>query len=311
MAEESNVDLAYEDLYLEALQESDEESDSDNADANNVASATDVEPEESVSEQQDSGPEAEVHCQLAKPSMSLFESMSRLGGLQPKESNSSSPGWSGRFTPKNCKERTKLMMDSKINGSLLRSSRLTSWAPNSLIKLRRLMSRPAGCAFLGSSATTTNVWLGDYGKNQSTLVADSGSDITLISQKALSSMEVPPKIKTGQKINLIQVTGTSKISGYINLPIFFDSDTGPVQVEVEAYVVKGMTTPIILGNDFADQYSMMFGNTGRKSKIESSVSSPLRDEEGHAFKIRVLPDFSSLRAKFKAHRRMKKSKSQL
>ena len=203
------------------------------------------------------------------------------------------------------------MMDSKLNGSLLRSSKLTSWAPNSLIKLRRLMSRPAGCAFLGSSATTTNVWLGDYGKNQSTLVADSGSDITLISQKALSSMEVPPKIKMGQKINLIQVTGTSKISGYVNLPIFFDSDTGPVQIEVEAYVVKGMTTPIILGNDFADQYSisliregsdsfLMFGNTGRKSKIESSVSSPLRDEEGHAFKIRVLPDFSSLRAKFKA-----------
>ena len=76
LAEESNADLAYEDLYLEALQESDEESDSDNAHANNVASAMDAEPEEAFSEQQDSGPEAEVHCQLAKPSMSLFESMS-------------------------------------------------------------------------------------------------------------------------------------------------------------------------------------------------------------------------------------------
>ena len=322
LAEESDADLAYEDLYLEALHESDEESDPDNAHANNVASATDTEPEEPVSDQQDSGPEAEVHCQLAKPAMSLFESMSRLGGLQPKESNSTSPGWPGMFTPRNRKERRKLMKDSKLNGSLLRSSKLTSWAPNSLIKLRRLMSRPAGCAFLGSSATTSNVWLGDYGKNPTTLVADSGSDITLISQKALSSMEDPPKIKTGQKINLIQVTGTSKISGYVNLPIFFDSDTGPVQIEVEAYVVKGMTTPVILGNDFADQYSisliregsdsfLMFGNTGRKSKTESSVNSPLRDEEGHAFKIRVLPDLSSSRAKFKAHRRMKKSRKQI
>ena len=209
------------------------------------------------------------------------------------------------------------MKDSKHFGTCLRNSKLTSWAPNSLIKLKRFMSRPAGCAFLGSSATTTNVWLGEYGKNQTSLVADSGSDITLISQKTLCSMENPPRIKTGQKINLIQVTGTSKISGYITILIFFNSDSGPVQIEVEAYVVKGMTTPIILGNDFADQYSisliregsesfLMFGDSGRKARIENSVHPPLKDEEGHAFKVRVLPDFASLNAKFKAHRRIKK-----
>ena len=211
------------------------------------------------------------------------------------------------------------MKETKHVMAFLRSSKLTSWAPNSLIKLKRFMSRPAGCAFLGSSATTTNVWLGEYGKNRQALVADSGSDITLISQKTLSTMENPPKIKTGQKINLIQVTGTSKISGYVTVPIYFDSDSGPVQIEVEAYVVKGMTTPIILGNDFADQYSisliregsesfLLFGDTGRKTKIENSVSTPLKDENGHAFNIKTLPNLASLTSKFKAHRRLKKSK---
>ena len=203
--------------------------------------------------------------------------------------------------------------------AFLKSSKLTSRAPNSLIKLKRLMSRPAGCAFLGSSSTPTNVWLGEYGRNQQALVADSGSDITLISQNALNSMENPPKVKTGQKINLVQVTGSSKISGYVTVPLYFDSDSGPVLIEVEAYVVKGMTTPIILGNDFADQYSisliregsdsfLLFGNTGRKTKIENSVSAPFKDENGHTFKVRVLPNLASLTSKFKAHRRLKKSR---
>ena len=87
------------------------------------------------------------------------------------------------------------MKDSQHVASFLMKSQLTSWASNSSIKLRRLMSRPAGCAFLGSSATTTKVWLGEYGKNQQTLVADSGSDITLISQKALSEIDNSPRLR--------------------------------------------------------------------------------------------------------------------
>jgi hypothetical protein len=83
----------------------------------------------------------------------------------------------------------------------------------------------------------------------------------------LGAMENPPKVKTGQKINLIQVTGSSKISGYVTVPIYFDSDNGPVQLEIEAYVVKGMTTPLILGNDFADQYSISLIREGPDSYL--------------------------------------------
>ena len=56
-----------------------------------------------------------------------------------------------------------------------------------------------------------------------------------------------PKIKKGQKINLVQVTGKASISGYVEPDLYFHTKEGPVKIKVEAYVVKGMTTPLILG----------------------------------------------------------------
>jgi len=88
------------------------------------------------------------------------------------------------------------------------------------------------------------------------VIIDSGSDITLISQTALDNLKAKPKIKKGQKIDLIQVTGSTTISGYLTLDLIFHMDSGLVKITVEAYVVKGMTTPFILGNDFTDQYSI-------------------------------------------------------
>ena len=66
--------------------------------------------------------------------------------------------------------------------------------------------------------------------------------------------------------------------------LYTDSNDRPVLIEVEVYVVKGMTTPIILGNDFANQYLisliregpesyLSFEDTGRRIKIESLVLS--------------------------------------
>ena len=248
--------MVYLDLFYDTIHEYEQELESDSAHVNNPASKTEEESEELQSDLCDTPQPTKAHCQFAKPAMSLLESVSRLGGLNNSTTKNSSNPNQGELNLKTHQERRKMMADSKHVAAFIKTSKLTSWAPNSLMKLKRLMSRPAGCAFLESSATTSKIWLGEYGKNLQILVADSGSDITLISQKVLNEMENPPRIKTGQKINLIQVTGTSKISGYVTVPIFFDTDSGPVQLEIEAYVVMGMTTPIILGNDFADQYSI-------------------------------------------------------
>ena len=73
--------------------------------------------------------------------------------------------------------------------------------------------------------------------------------------------------------------GASIISGFIAIPIYFDMSAGLVELSVEAYVVKGMTTPFILGNDFARQYALsivrsnegtqlVFVDMGRKSWLK-------------------------------------------
>ncbi len=118
------------------------------------------------------------------------------------------------------------------------------------IALKKYMSRPAGYAFLGAKATAVEIEIQATTVN---LIVDSGSDITLISSALWSSLSPRPKLKTGPKVNLVQVTGKTTISGYAEIPLTFHTPEGPVDMTVEAYIVKGMNTPMLLGNDFADQ----------------------------------------------------------
>ena len=109
-------------------------------------------------------------------------------------------------------------------------------------------------------------------------------------------MQNPPKIKQGQRINLVQVTRNASISGYVKVDLYFHTPDSLVKINVEAYVVKGMNSPFILGNDFADQYSISviqqeggcnleFGDSGQRMVVENSISPPFIDEDGHAFKV--------------------------
>jgi hypothetical protein len=152
-----------------------------------------------------------------------------------------------------------------------------------IIELKRIMARPPGCSFLGSRATQVPVSINSIIAKPTTVIVDSGSDITLILHKALLELQASPKIKQGQRINLVQVTGNTSISGFVVLDLYFLMDEGPVKIEVEAYVVKGMSTPLILGNNFADKYSISvlridgetrleLSESGRQMKVENSVS---------------------------------------
>ena len=125
-----------------------------------------------------------------------------------------------------------------------------------LVELHKYMAKTPGCSFLSASAAHVLVSINSPTENPSDIIINSRSDITLISEKALGSLSEAPKIKKGQKINLVQVTGKASISGYVKLELYFCTKEGPVKIKVEAYVAKGMTTPLILGNDFADQYSL-------------------------------------------------------
>ena len=164
--------------------------------------------------------------------------------------------------------------------------------------MKKYMERPPGCSFLGEKATTATELIGKQAIVGTPIIIDSGSDITLISHKTLQTLPVPPKIKTGERVNLIQVTGSATLAGYVSLPISFPTMDGPVILEVEAYVVTGMNTAFILGNDFGDQYQLsilcnegrsfiVFGDTGQRLEVFSSVSPSLVDEEGNTFKVSV------------------------
>lgn len=90
-----------------------------------------------------------------------------------------------------------------------------------------------------------------------------------------------------------------------------------MKINVDAYIVRGMSTPFILGNDYADQYSisiirregesfLSFGDTGRELKVENSTSSSFLDDRGNTFKVRVIAEASTRFAKIKAHRKSQK-----
>ena len=92
----------------------------------------------------------------------------------------------------------------------------------------------------------------------------------------------------------MHVTRKVSISGYVELDLYFNTKDGPVKIKVEAYIVKGITTPLILGNDFADQYSLLvkwlegrtfleFGDSGRTLDIANSVSPEFISEDSHTF----------------------------
>ncbi|KAJ3978288.1 hypothetical protein F5890DRAFT_1392988, partial [Lentinula detonsa] len=111
-------------------------------------------------------------------------------------------------------------------------------------------------SFLGARATEALGYINSRDNNPVPVIFDTGSDITLISYTALQGLSKPPRVRAGQKINLVQVTGQTQIEGFVPIDLIFETNKGLVKMGVEAYVVKGMSAPFIFGNDFADQYAI-------------------------------------------------------
>ena len=86
-----------------------------------------------------------------------------------------------------------------------------------LVELHKYMAMPPGCSFLSASAAHIPVSINLPTENLSDIIVNSGSDITLILERALGDLSEALKIKKGQKINLVQVTGKASISGYVKL----------------------------------------------------------------------------------------------
>jgi hypothetical protein len=83
------------------------------------------------------------------------------------------------------------------------------------------------------------------------VIGDSGAAPTLISHEFLKSLTVlKPKPRTGHKLKLIQLTGSTGCSEYVKLNLYFGSQLGPIRLKgVEAYVIKGMEVNLLIGKD--------------------------------------------------------------
>ena len=127
-------------------------------------------------------------------------------------------------------------------------------------------------------------------------------------------MQTPIKLQQGQRVNLVQVTGNTSISGYLDMDLYFHTPDDHIKIIVEACVVKGMSTPLISGNDVADQYSILvihqegscmieFGESDPRMPVNNSVSPPFLEKDGHTFKLHVLN--SSVKSTHQKNQRFK------
>ncbi|KAJ3473292.1 hypothetical protein NLI96_g13061 [Meripilus lineatus] len=126
-----------------------------------------------------------------------------------------------------------------------------------------------GFSAVGQSVVAIKGRVSDRGEPEIDLRLDSCADISLISEEMYLRLRNPPKLRKGLKFSLWQLTNKDcSMKGYVKLPIFVTTEAGEtIGMEAEAYVVPGMTVPILLGEDFQNTYelsvsrSVAFGTT--------------------------------------------------
>ncbi len=78
-----------------------------------------------------------------------------------------------------------------------------------------------------------------------------------MSEEYYNSLEEPPRIKEGLRMKLNHLTGRAKVLGYINTHLYLQTTCGKtIQFELEAYVVRNMKVPLLLGEDFQTSYEL-------------------------------------------------------
>ncbi|KAI4294379.1 hypothetical protein K525DRAFT_212787, partial [Schizophyllum commune Loenen D] len=124
------------------------------------------------------------------------------------------------------------------------------------VRLRSRLKRPPGYASLGTSVLSVRGWLGSMANPEMDLRLDSCASLSLLSAECYDSLLDPPPIKQGAKMKLWQLTATSEpMRGYVQLPVYVAASDGTIlEMEVETYVVEGMTVPLLLGEDFQQAY---------------------------------------------------------
>ncbi|TFY58379.1 hypothetical protein EVJ58_g6460 [Rhodofomes roseus] len=149
-----------------------------------------------------------------------------------------------------------------------------------IISLSKAHPHQAGHSTVGITALTIPVRLATPEGPAIAARVDSGADISLISAECLASIpqESRPRIKKGLRMKLFQLTNGFHIEGFVQLPILVEADDGDwLSMEGEFYVVPGMNSPILLGEDFQVNYEL---STLRRLSTGSTIEV---NTTGHTF----------------------------
>ena len=126
------------------------------------------------------------------------------------------------------------------------------------IRLLKKRFRPDGTSAVGVSVLAVKGWVGSKENDRIDLRLDSCADITLLSEEYYHTLRDKPPLRTGMKLRLWQLTDSNaSIQGFVKIPITMIGEDGELfEAEAEAYMVPGMTIPILLGEDFQLTYEL-------------------------------------------------------
>lgn len=118
-------------------------------------------------------------------------------------------------------------------------------------------SYPDGYGSLGTRALHMKAFVSDLGQEPIRARLDSGADITLMSEDYWKTIPDLGKPKEGIRMKLYHLTGNARVLGYVKTQLFaVATDGNVVSFDLEAYVVKDMRVPLLLGEDFQVSYEL-------------------------------------------------------
>ncbi|KAI5892232.1 uncharacterized protein SCHCODRAFT_02445444, partial [Schizophyllum commune H4-8] len=133
---------------------------------------------------------------------------------------------------------------------------------------------------MDTSVLSVRGWVGSEHEPETDLRFDSGASKTFVSGDHYDSLKQTYKLSKGGKMRLWQLTEKSaQIRGHSVVPILTRLDDGSlVEMEAGAYIVEGMTVPVLLGEDFHQAYEITV-----KRSIEGGTVLSFGEQPTHSY----------------------------
>jgi hypothetical protein len=126
-----------------------------------------------------------------------------------------------------------------------------------IVEAVKAKSHPPGYGSLGVHALHMKVAIGSPDAAAIKGRLDSGADITLISEEYYLGLGYLPKPREGLRMRLYALTGEVKVLGFTRFTMYARAtDRTLISFEVEAYIVRNMRVPLLLGEDFQMAYEL-------------------------------------------------------